>query len=70
MAIWNILQTVGIFYDHLVDFVFIWYIFSCFGIMYQDKSGNPGGYAEETFYRKQIESSRDVTHRCTSERDG
>jgi hypothetical protein len=27
MAIWNILQTFGIFYDHLVHFVFIWYIF-------------------------------------------
>jgi hypothetical protein len=34
MAIWNILQTFGAFYDHLVhfvfllvQFVFIWYIF-------------------------------------------
>jgi hypothetical protein len=28
MAIWNILQTFGVFYDHLVvHFVFIWYIF-------------------------------------------
>jgi hypothetical protein len=27
MVIWNILQTFGIFYDHLVHFVFIWYIF-------------------------------------------
>jgi hypothetical protein len=26
MAIWNILQTLGIFYDQLVHFVFIWYI--------------------------------------------
>jgi hypothetical protein len=26
MAIWNILQTIGIFYDHLVHFVLIWYI--------------------------------------------
>jgi hypothetical protein len=25
MAIWNILQTFGIFYDQLVHFVFIWY---------------------------------------------
>jgi hypothetical protein len=30
MAIWNILQTFGIFYDHLVQFVFSWYIFSFF----------------------------------------
>jgi hypothetical protein len=38
MAIWNILQTSHIFYDH---FVFSWYIFSGFGITYQEKSGNP-----------------------------
>jgi hypothetical protein len=36
------LQTFGIFYDHLVHFVFLWYIFSGFGIMYREKSGNPG----------------------------
>jgi hypothetical protein len=29
MAIWNILWTLGIFYDYLVHFVFIWYIWSC-----------------------------------------
>jgi hypothetical protein len=38
MAIWNILQTFGIFYDRLVNFVFIWYIFP---VLYQEKSGNP-----------------------------
>jgi hypothetical protein len=27
MAIWNILQAFGKFYDHLLHFVFIWYIF-------------------------------------------
>jgi hypothetical protein len=45
MAIWNILQTFEIFYDH---FVFFLSIFSGFGIMYQEKSGNPvrdGGVA-------------------------
>jgi hypothetical protein len=26
-AIWNILQTFGLFYDHLIYFAFIWYIF-------------------------------------------
>jgi hypothetical protein len=41
MAIWNILWILGIFYDYLAHFVFIWYIFSGFGIMYQEKSGNP-----------------------------
>jgi hypothetical protein len=38
----HILQTFGIFDDHLVHFVFIWYIFSGLGIMYREKSGNPG----------------------------
>jgi hypothetical protein len=28
-------------YDHSVHFVSIWYIFSSFGIMHQEKSGNP-----------------------------
>jgi hypothetical protein len=31
---WNIFWRFGIFYDHLVHFVFIWNIFSGFGIMY------------------------------------
>jgi hypothetical protein len=31
MAVWNILQTFGIFYDHLAHFVLIWYIFCRFG---------------------------------------
>jgi hypothetical protein len=42
MAICNIALTLGIFYDHIVHFVLIWYIFSGLGIMYQEKSGNPG----------------------------
>jgi uncharacterized membrane protein len=48
MAIWNILQTFGIFYDHLVHFVFIWYIFSSLGNVYQEKSGNPAREREKT----------------------
>jgi hypothetical protein len=38
MAIWYILWSFGIFYGHLV----IWYIFPPFGILCQEKSGNPG----------------------------
>jgi preprotein translocase subunit SecY len=41
MAILNILRTFGIFYNHLVHFMFIWFIFFGFGIMYQEQSGNP-----------------------------
>jgi hypothetical protein len=43
MAICNILLTFGILYDHLAQFAFIWYIFSGFGIMHQEKSGKPAG---------------------------
>jgi hypothetical protein len=39
MTIWNILGTFGIFYDHLVHFVFVWYIFS--RLEYQEETGNP-----------------------------
>jgi hypothetical protein len=35
------LRPFGIFYGHLVYFTAIWYIFSCFGMFYQEKSGNP-----------------------------
>jgi hypothetical protein len=38
MAICNIALTLGIFYDHIVHFVLIWYIFSGLGIMYQEKA--------------------------------
>jgi hypothetical protein len=41
IAIWNVLQTFGIFYDHLVHFVFIWYTFPGLGNIYQENSGNP-----------------------------
>jgi hypothetical protein len=53
IAIWNILQTLGIFYDHLVHFMLIWYIFSGVGIMYQEKSGNPGFHAESSADRRE-----------------
>jgi hypothetical protein len=38
MAIWNMLPPFGIFYDHLVLLVFIWYIFSRFGKLCQEKN--------------------------------
>jgi hypothetical protein len=42
MAIWNILWIFGIFCDHSVHIVLIWYILSYFGIMHlPEKSGNP-----------------------------
>jgi hypothetical protein len=41
IAIWYILWTVGIFCGHLKYFIVVWYIFSRFGILHQEKSGNP-----------------------------
>jgi hypothetical protein len=41
MTIWSILLLLEMVYGHLVYFVVIWYIFSRFGILYQEKSGNP-----------------------------
>jgi hypothetical protein len=40
-AVWSTLRIFGILFGDLVHFVFIWYIFSSFGIMQQEKSGNP-----------------------------
>jgi hypothetical protein len=42
LTIWSILRPSEIFYGHLVYFVVIRYIFPRFGILYYEKSGNPG----------------------------
>jgi hypothetical protein len=42
MAIWSILPQFGIFCGHLVYFMVSWYIFLSVGMLYQEKSGNPG----------------------------
>jgi hypothetical protein len=36
-----ILQQFGIFYGPLVYFLVVWYIFSRFGTLWPEKSGNP-----------------------------
>jgi hypothetical protein len=58
MAIWNILRPFGIFYGHLVDFVVFCYIF---GMLYQEKSGNP----DRQSLTHQLEFKKTET-RCTS----
>jgi hypothetical protein len=42
MNMWPILLPFDILYSHLVHFVAMWYIFPRFGILCQEKSGNPG----------------------------
>jgi hypothetical protein len=46
-----ILQRIGKFYGHFVHFVLIWYISPRFGILDQEKSGNPapGRASEQNF---------------------
>jgi hypothetical protein len=41
MDIGSILRSLDIFYDHLVYFVAVWYIFPRVGTLHQEKSGNP-----------------------------
>jgi hypothetical protein len=40
MALWSVLRPSYIFYGHLVYFGFTWYIFSGFGMLSKEKSGN------------------------------
>jgi hypothetical protein len=52
------MENIGIFYDHLVYLVVIWYIFHRFGILYQEKYGNPA--LRSVYTRTVIFVSRDV----------
>jgi hypothetical protein len=49
---WYMLWPLGIFYGNLVHFVVIWYIYSWFGKLYQDKSGNPVRHRETENHRR------------------
>jgi hypothetical protein len=53
---WVFLRPLEIFYGPLVHFVVMWYIFPRFGILDQDKSGNPvcicSQLFENEFHRK------------------
>jgi uncharacterized Tic20 family protein len=42
IAIWSILLPFGIFCGHLVHDTVVWHIFSRFGKLNQEKSGNLG----------------------------
>jgi hypothetical protein len=41
MTLWSILRPFGIFYRYFVHFVADLYIFPRFGLLYQEKYGNP-----------------------------
>jgi hypothetical protein len=42
MAIGNIFCPFGTYYDYIGNYVIIWYISTRLGILYTEKSGNPG----------------------------
>jgi hypothetical protein len=44
LSIWSILLPLEIFYGNLVYFVVIWYISPRFGMLHQEKSGNPASF--------------------------
>jgi hypothetical protein len=67
MSIWNILLTFGIFYDHWVHFVFICYIFSGLGIIYQEKSGNPGCVVHAIAHKNNLSRSLVATAQMSTE---
>jgi hypothetical protein len=48
MDIWSILRPFDIFCGHLLDFVVLLSIFPRFGILYQGKSGNHGGWSQKS----------------------
>jgi hypothetical protein len=50
--IWSISQPFCLIYGNLVNFVVIWYIFPRFGMLYQEKSGNPGTFVSSLFVYK------------------
>jgi hypothetical protein len=41
MDTWSILGSFVVFYGHLEYVALIWYILPRFGILYEEKSGNP-----------------------------
>jgi hypothetical protein len=56
MTIWSILRPLEIFNGHSVYFVVIWYMFPRFGILDQEKSGNPGPKSQS--YDRELQRQR------------
>jgi K+-transporting ATPase A subunit len=65
------MENVSIFYGHLVNFtairyvlvyfMLIWYIFPRFGMLYQEKSGNP---ALQSVSREESHRAEESAHRA------
>jgi hypothetical protein len=48
MTIWSIIRQFGIFYGHMIYIMSIWNIYFRFGMLYQEKSGNPALESRES----------------------
>jgi hypothetical protein len=59
MVIWSILLPFRILYDHLVYFVVIWVHFSRFGMLYQEKSGNPANKSQNKTSSSRTKAPKD-----------
>jgi hypothetical protein len=57
------LRPIGIVYAYWVYFKVIWYIFPNFGMLYQEKSGNPAEREPTSFARLHLVRLI-VTHQC------
>jgi hypothetical protein len=65
MTIWSILRPLEIFCGHMVYFVMIWCIFPRFGILDQEKSGNPATPVFPDFaFTKKIELGKKCLRIC------
>jgi hypothetical protein len=51
----------GISFGHSLYFMVIWYIFARFGMLYQEKSGNPAQYLDSSFSNENYCSSKQIT---------
>jgi hypothetical protein len=66
MALWSVLRTFGIFHGHSVYFGYVWYIFSRFGMLYKDKSGNIGSNGVDKKRFAKIENRRAINKSVNS----
>jgi hypothetical protein len=67
LTIWSILRPLEIFYGHLVYIVVIWYILPRFGILDQEKSGNPACEAK-TIWKKVFQLRKRISHLSSHQR--
>jgi hypothetical protein len=64
-----ILRSIGIFCGHLVHFEIIWYKFYHFGILYEEKSGNPSQeHANFDYVVERYTTARPKCYLCNADK--